>query len=78
MDNGSNKDIAAMVSANNKFFYKHVVKGSSDKDSDDGSDMLLVLGFDANNNKIISYATLNCPKNYLLVMLQRWCSVTYP
>jgi hypothetical protein len=41
MDNSSDEDIASIVSVNNEFFYKHVIKESSGSDLDDDSDWML-------------------------------------
>jgi hypothetical protein len=41
MDISLDEDISSMVNTNNEFFYKQFVEASSNKDSDDDSDVLL-------------------------------------
>jgi hypothetical protein len=43
MDNISEEDIAAIVSVNNEFFYKHFIKESSGLNLVDDSDLMLAV-----------------------------------
>jgi hypothetical protein len=43
MDITLDEDIASIMSVNNEFFYKHFIEQWSDSDSDDDSDLMLVV-----------------------------------